>query len=596
MKKSLSLLLVLAMIVGLFCACGSTASSTEAAASAPASAAEEPAPEAPAEEEPEAPAPEPAGSAEEPAEEPAEETVGDPFEAMAEEYISYPLEGDNSISMWYYTPPYVNFVDSNTKFNCIDDAEAATGVKLEITEVGSASASEQFNLMVASGDMTDLIPCREYYTGGLSKAYEEDIIIDINEYVEENMPNYVGVFNTLSEKTQKETLTDGMMLAFSIIADGTMNANGLVTRKDWLDEMGIEISGNLMSLDDFTDLLRQFHEKYQTPYTYYMQDGTMPLEAAFDTEIPLLVPDGFMNFTTSTIFRYGDEITTGWTNDGYREYLEYVLGLMDEGVLYKDFLSLSADRGDINTAQGTGEVAIWTAAADKIEEIAWYSDDPDIAFQGLPAITADPSQPYVWQQEMSLVTTNAGMSISTSCQQPELVCQWMNYFWTTDGYYMANYGVEGEALKFENGEPTFDWETPVTATGANAPNADMALELFTMKRFTSFYADHDRLLSTFPESAMNAVELWTMDDATDERFYPSTLESTFTTAENEEIAEYEADLLTYAQETALKFLDGSLELNDANWDNYVDTINSMGMPEIIAVYQNAYDQYLAGER
>ena len=595
MKKTLSILLVLAMIVGLFCACGSTAASSEA----PASAASAEAPAAPeTAEEPEAPAA-PADSAVEAAsavEEPTEELVGDPMAAMAEEYISYPLEGDNTISMWYYSPPYVNFVDSNSKFNCIDDAEAATGVKLEIVEVGSASASEQFNLMVASGDMTDMIPCREYYTGGLSKAYEEDIIVDINEYVEENMPNYVGVFNTLSEKTQKETLTDGMMLAFSIIADGTMNSNGLVTRKDWLDEMGVEISGDLMSLDDFTDLLRQFHEKYQTPYTYYMQDGTMPLEAAFDTKIPLLVPDGFMNFTTSTIFRYGDEITTGWTNDGYREYLQYVLDLMDEGVLYKDFLSMSSDRGDINTAQGTGEVAIWTAAADKIEEIAGYSDDPDIAFQGLPAVTADPSQPYVWQQETSLVSTNAGMSISTSCQQPELVCQWMNYFWTTDGYYMANYGVEGEALKFEGDEPVFDWEAPVTATGANAPNADMALELFTMKRFTSFYADHDRLLSTFPESALNAVELWTLEDGTDERFYPSTLESTFTTAENEEIAEYEADLLTYAQETALKFLDGSLELNDANWDTYVNTINDMGMGDIIAVYQNAYDQYKAGER
>ena len=32
------------------------------------------------------------------------ETVGDPFEAMAEDYISYPLEGDNTISMWYYIP------------------------------------------------------------------------------------------------------------------------------------------------------------------------------------------------------------------------------------------------------------------------------------------------------------------------------------------------------------------------------------------------------------------------------------------------------------------------------------------------------------
>lgn len=90
--------------------------------------------------------------------------------------------------------------------------------------------------------------------------------------------------------------------------------------------------------------------------------------------------------------------------------------------------------------------------------------------------------------------------------------------------------------------------------------------------------------------------MWTIEDSTDDRRYPSSLSSNFTVAENEEIAEYENDFLTYAQETILKFLDGALELNDDTWNEYVNTCNSMGLPEIVAVYQNAYDQYLAGER
>ena len=85
-------------------------------------------------------------------------------------------------------------------------------------------------------------------------------------------------------------------------------------------------------------------------------------------------------------------------------------------------------------------------------------------------------------------------------------------------------------------------------------------------------------------------------EGTDERFYPTTLESGFTAEENEEIAEYEADLLTYAAEECLKFMTGALELNDTNWDNYVSTCEEMGINEIVAVYQNAYDQMLAGER
>lgn len=591
MKKFLSLLLVLTMALTLFSACGNPASSAEPASSAAAE-------EAPAPETPEAPETEPEASAEEPAsaDEEVAAPVGDPMAEMAVEYISYPLEGDNTVTMWYYIPPYVQFVDSNSKFNALSAAAEATGVQLEFLEAGFSTAGEQFNLMVASGDMTDLIPCREYYTGGLSKAYEEDIIVDINDYVDENMPNYVGVLSTLDEQTQKDTLTDGMMLAFSMINDSSFSSNGLITRADWMEAQGLEFSGDLIGLDEFTELLRTFHDNYNTPNTIYMTDGTVPLEAAFDTEIPVLVPDGFMTFVTSAIFRKGDEVMSGWTTDGYREYLEWVLQMMDEGIIYKDFLSLSSDRGDINTAQGAGEVAVWSASADKMEEIYWYTSDPEFKVTAVPNVTADPSAPYIWQQDVSLVSTQNGFSISTSCQQPELVCQWMNYFWTMDGYYLANYGIEGESLKFDGETPTFDWETPVTAaTGMNAPNADMALDLFTMKRFVSFYADADRLLPTFPESALAAVELWTLD-AADERFYPTTVESSFSVEENEDVAEYEADLLTYAQETCLKFLDGSLELTDATWDEYVSTCEKMGLPEIIAVYQNAYDQHLAGER
>ena len=123
----------------------------------------------------------------------------------------------------------------------------------------------------------------------------------------------------------------------------------------------------------------------------------------------------------------------------------------------------------------------------------------------------------------------------------------------------------------------------------------MAQQLFTMMRFTSFYSDHDRLLPTFPDSALEAIEIWN-PAGSDERYYPTTLEAGFTVDENAKIAEYEQDMLTYAQETCLKFMTGELEITDQNWNDYVATMEEMGIYEVIAVYQNAYDQYLAGER
>ncbi len=590
-SKILALLLALTMIFGLLAGCGEAASE-EAPASVPGSEAS-----APQEEAPDAPAPEASVAEEGSVAEEVAEAPADPRAEMDVDYITYPLEGDNTITMWYYQPPYSTFVDSNMKFNCIDDAAAATGVTLDIMEVPSSTASEQFNMMIASGDMCDLLPVSEYYTAGLSKAYEEEVIIDINEYVDEFMPNYAAVRAALPESVQSDTLTDGMMLSFTSIADGSLTQNGLVSRADWLDEQGISFEGEQMSLDDFTGLLRTLHEKYETPYTYYMTaTTTLPVGAAFDISVPTLMGDGFMSSVGISIFQRDGKIVSSWTEDGFREYLEYAIGLMEEGVLYKDFMSMDEDRMVQNTAQGTGECAVWTAAADKIEEIAGYSDDPNIAFVGLPVVSADPSSTYLWAESPSLVTNS--FSISTCCEDPGLVCQWANYFWTTEGALMVNYGTEGEALTYEGDEPRFDWQTPLTAQGVNAPNSDMALELFTMKRFASSYMDHDRLLPTFSDVALQAVELWTMEDASCERILPQKLtkKTVLTTEENEAIQEYEADLLTYASENALKFLEGSLELNDETWKEYVDTIESMGLGNILEVYQTVYDEMLAGGR
>ena len=52
----------------------------------------------------------------------------------------------------------------------------------------------------------------------------------------------------------------------------------------------------------------------------------------------------------------------------------------------------------------------------------------------------------------------------------------------------------------------------------------------------------------------------------------------------------------YCQEKILKFMTGAEEINDANWQAYVDGCYSYGLQNILDVYQNAYDQFLAGER
>lgn len=48
---------------------------------------------------------------------------------------------------------------------------------------------------------------------------------------------------------------------------------------------------------------------------------------------------------------------------------------------------------------------------------------------------------------------------------------------------------------------------------------------------------------------------------------------------------------TYLEESLIKFLIGDLSLED-NWDDFVATIDSMGLSTVVDIYQDAYDRYL----
>ncbi|MBD9283018.1 MAG: extracellular solute-binding protein, partial [Clostridiales bacterium] len=58
-----------------------------------------------------------------------------------------------------------------------------TGVTIDLTVVDKTSQTDKFNLMIASGEYTDLLNIGDY-TAGTEAAYDEDIIIDLGDYLE----------------------------------------------------------------------------------------------------------------------------------------------------------------------------------------------------------------------------------------------------------------------------------------------------------------------------------------------------------------------------------------------------------------------------
>jgi putative aldouronate transport system substrate-binding protein len=72
--------------------------------------------------------------------------------------------------------------------------------------------------------------------------------------------------------------------------------------------------------------------------------------------------------------------------------------------------------------------------------------------------------------------------------------------------------------------------------------------------------------------------------------YPSVY---FSKAQTDEINKYKADRESYIQQMDAKFITSETPLSE--FDNYVRTLNSLGVPEAVKIYQDAYDVYIRNQ-
>ena len=90
-----------------------------------------------------------------------------------------------------------------------------------------------------------------------------------------------------------------------------------------------------------------------------------------------------------------------------------------------------------------------------------------------------------------------------------------------------------------------------------------------------------------PADQSVAYTVWSENEPT--MFLPNRV--TMTAEENTEYASYYSDIEAYVQEANAQFIMGQRSLDE--YDAYRDTLKSMGIESCMALYQAAYDRYLA---
>lgn len=582
MKKRLTALLLI-LVFCLMTACGGAAESAAPAeevqssavtAESPAPAAEEPAPEpepAPAEVE--------ASVAEESLmEEPA------PVELVREVALPLSEEGE-TLSLWMRN----NFMDTDPIQTMADSpiiakAQELTGVTIEFVEVSNASESETFNLMVAGGDYTDIIyNFAKLYTGGIDSAVENDIIVDLSQYME-STPCYESILASDDAVRKTATTDTGIIGAFYSIYESTPYlTTGLTIRGDWLEELGLE---SPKTYEDYENVLLAFKSAYDPEYPLYLPSCGTLSELTKGYEFAYSVAGDNV-----TLFSARDgQVIFSPTCDEFKDYLSMMHSWYEQGLISKDFAT-DGDwmfmHGEYQSMMANGETGIVSLGAGLYSEFMNIGVDVDENYRLEGILNPRRNEDDKVGDTPNARASDAIFSITDANGKAELACRWCDFWYTEEGSMLAGYGIEGESYTL-NAEGKPEYTDYVLMNDTYSDRSMKNLYSFN----TSSLVDPDKNLSGVSEAGLAAVELWSGDPASETFATINMTNLSLTTDESTDYGVICADAQTYCLENILKFINGDLSVEE-DWDAYVSVLNEMGVEKAAAIVQAAYDRYIA---
>ena len=563
------MLLALSLASGLLAGCGeSTASSAAAESAKPESAA------APTQET--AAAPESAQEAEPSTAE--ESQVEEAVEFQLAETVDLPITDEvTTFSMWCGAPPGGLSVVGSPIMEYITEK---TNISLELLEQNMMTANEKFNLMVASQDYPDIISgFDESYSGGAVKGYEDDVIIDLTDLMEENAPNYMAYIQQDQQNYRDAYNDDGQMLFMNGYNDYYVQARGNVIRQDLLDKLGLDIP---VTYDDYHNVLEAFKNdgiEYPIWMPQAVQGGAL-LSAGFGVS-------GYTLQQSGTHFFQKDGIVySSFLTEEYKEFLKLMAQWYSEGLMAKDFYAIVDDMGSASEpAILNGNVGMWYHMADKIGTYNKSASVEGFHAVGLAdAVQREGDISHFYQNEGSSKTTNKGISISVQAEDPENILRFFDWFFTKEGSTDANYGIEGTSFEYDaEGNPQY------TDLIANNPD-------YTFQQIALLYCwadiptivDRDRSFqATYTQDSLDAIELYGKNT---DGAYEMPTRLSFTAAESDEYASTIGDIETRADEQIVRFVIGELNF-DSDWDDFVQELKDMGLERCVELKQDALDRY-----
>ena len=452
-----------------------------------------------------------------------------------------------------------------------------TNTEVEFQHPPVGQVTEAFNILCASGDYPDII---EYpwinYAGGPQAAISNGIIIPLNDVFEQYGPNITAVLEGDPDLEKMVKTDDGNFYVFpcfrSDSAEYVQASEGFVIRKDYLDQLGLEVPE---TIDEWYTVLTAFKNELNVEIPFCLRGAEhfdRVFQGAFDSYDDFYVEDGVVKH--------------GLLEPGRREFLTEMHKWYEEGLLDNDYLVVdkktqasyvTTGRCAATYAPGSGGIGTWLPAMQEV--------DPSVELVSAPPVTSVKGQNAKFSRVNPVYSGSTSCpAITTSCENIEAAARLLDYGYSEEGHMLMNFGIEGVSYEMVDGYPKY---TDLIMNNPDGIAFSQIVSLYSRSSTGPVVGDERVTEQSYslPE-LQDALKLWARTDMGKYLLPPLSP----TAEEASELAQIVNNVNTYKQEMEAKFASGAESLD--NFDAFVEQLKNLGLERAIEIQQKAYDNYL----
>jgi len=484
--------------------------------------------------------------------------------------------------------------------------EEQTGINLEIEVAPLSDLQAKLNVTLASGELPDVIAGMPFTAASLAQTGSNGQLLPLNDLIAEYGYESANMLEERPFYGQLITSPDGNIYGLPDVNEcfHCFASQKMYVYKPWLDALGLE---EPTTTQEFKDMLIAFRD--QDPNGNGVADE-IPMSGAeligWHTGIEEFLMNSFVFYqmidTNSERLMLDDEgmVQASYAQDGYKEGLKYLADLYAEGLIDPNALIQDRDQlqiignNDIGVEDGVNIVgAIPGGWFGQFTQVL-YADEGGRAdewviigpLEGPDGVRTAGYAPWG-------ISNYGGWVISADSEYAEAAFRLGDFL----------YNVEATTRNVF-GEPDVDWrwatEDEVGLDGGPALYtnlSDFGDEGNTNQHWNqagiTYRTAEYRLAQT--DDGNQYVEVHLLE-ATRDKYVPTAPDPSqlipplvFGTEESREISDLKLALDTYVDQMFVEFVTGSIPVDDA-WEEYMMTLESIGLPRYLELYQQVYDE------